>query len=96
MPYYVYILASGTDGTLYVGVTNDLVRRVSEHRAGVVDGFTRKYGVHRLVHFEPFDDVKLAIAREKTLKRWRRAWKIALFRDVNPEWRDLYDEIAPG
>lgn len=94
MTYHVYILASGKDGTLYVGVTNDLVRRVSEHRAGTADGFTKKYAVHRLIHFEAFDDINLAIAREKKLKRWRREWKIALFREANPDWRDLYNDIA--
>lgn len=94
MPYYVYILASRENGTLYIGVTNDLVRRTSEHREDVVDGFTNKYGVHRLVYFEPYDDVRVAIQRERTMKHWRRDWKIALIERENPHWRDLYDDVA--
>src|SRR5271163_1736195 len=78
MSYFVYILASQHSGTLYVGVTNDLVRRVWEHRTDAVDGFTKKYGVHQLVYFETFVDPRSAIEREKKLKRWRRAWKQAL------------------
>jgi putative endonuclease len=93
MPYWVYILASRRNGTLYVGVTNDLVRRVWEHRQGV-GGFTTKYGVTRLVYFEDTPDVTAAIQREKNLKHWSRAWKIALIERANPEWLDLYDEIA--
>ena len=91
--YYVYILASQKNGTLYVGVTNDLVRRVYEHREGVVDGFTRRYGAKMLVHFEVFDDVRFAIGREKRLKKWPRAWKIALIEKDNPDWRDLYHRL---
>jgi putative endonuclease len=94
--YYVYILASAPQGTLYVGVTNDLIRRVGEHRLEMADGFTKKYNVHRLVYFETFDDVTPAIEREKKLKRWRRDWKIALFSQLNPDWRDLYDDLAGG
>ncbi len=94
--HYVYILASDHYGTLYVGVTNDLIRRIGEHRANVVEGFTKKYEVHRLVYFEEFDDPRSAIEREKKLKRWRRDWKIALFEPLNPEWRDLYDDLARG
>jgi putative endonuclease len=96
MLYYVYILANKPNGTLYIGVTNDLVRRVWEHRTDAVEGFTRKYGVHALVYFEALDDPRSAIEREKKLKRWRRAWKISLIVKDNPEWRDLYDEIACG
>jgi putative endonuclease len=93
MPYWVYILASRRNGTLYVGVTNDLVRRVWEHRQGI-GGFTTKYGVTRLVYFEDTPNVTAAIQREKNLKHWSRAWKVALIERANPEWRDLYDEIA--
>ena len=74
--YYVYILASRIGGTLYIGVTNDLLRRISEHKAGLVDGFTKKYAVNRLVYFEVFGDIRDAISREKQLKKWQRAWKI--------------------
>ena len=94
MTYYVYILASERNGTLYVGVTNDLVRRVWEHRNAQAPGFTKAYGVHALVYFETFDDPANVIAREKVLKRWKRAWKLALIEHENPDWRDLYDEIA--
>ena len=87
---YVYILANDSNGTLYIGVTNDLIRRVFEHREEVAEGFTKKYGVKRLVHFEQFDDISTAIQREKTLKRWSRAWKIELIEKANPEWDDLY------
>ena len=94
MAYYVYMLASRPRGTLYVGVTGDLVRRVWEHKQGAVPGFTHRYGVGRLVWFEVFDEVTAAIQREKTLKHWLRAWKITLIERANPTWRDLYDEIA--
>ena len=90
MPYYVYILASRPQGTLYMGVTNDLVRRVYEHREGLVDGFTRTHGVKRLVYFEPHDDIARAIQREKTMKHWSRAWKITLIERDNPYWNDLW------
>jgi putative endonuclease len=91
--YYVYILASGRHGTLYVGVTNDIARRIYEHRQGAAEGFTKKYEVHRLVHVETFDDRHLAIAREKRLKHWLRDWKIALIEKDNPNWDDLYERI---
>jgi putative endonuclease len=94
MGYCVYMLASRPRGTLYVGVTGDLVRRVWEHRSGAVPGFTRRYGVYRLVWFEVFDHAPAAIQREKTMKHWLRAWKLALVERNNPTWRDLYDEIA--
>ena len=90
MPYYVYILASRRNGTLYVGVTSDLARRVYEHKHALIAGFTRKYDVKNLVYFETMDDVRDAIQREKALKHWRRAWKIALIEKENPEWDDLY------
>lgn len=92
--YYVYILASGRNGTLYVGVTNDLPKRTYLHREGLVEGFTKRYRVHSLVYFELFDDISEAIQREKRLKRWRRKWKLALIEEGNPTWRDLYEEIA--
>ncbi len=96
MTYYVYILASRRNGTLYVGVTNDLSRRVFEHRNNLVKGFTEKYGVHTLVHYEDCESIESAILREKQLKEWQRKWKLSLIEGTNPEWRDLYDEIAPG
>ena len=92
--YWVYMLASGVGGTLYIGVTNDLVRRVHEHRTDCVDGFTAKYAVHRLVYFEEFSDIENAIRREKRLKKWNRAWKIALIEKDNPRWDDLYARVG--
>lgn len=96
MPYYAYILASSWRGTLYVGVTNDLVRRVYEHRSDLTPGFTRKYKVHRLVWFEIHDDINEAIAKEKRLKRWRRDWKIEMIERQNEDWHDLWLGIAQG
>ena len=90
---YVYLLASQKHGTLYVGVTNDLARRVSEHRAQVRKGFTARYSVHHLVWYERYDDPVSAITREKELKKWRRDWKINLIEQSNPEWFDLYESI---
>ncbi|MGD9615407.1 MAG: GIY-YIG nuclease family protein [Alphaproteobacteria bacterium] len=90
MPYYVYLLASRKHGTLYMGVTNDLVRRIYEHKSKAVIGFTAKYGVDRLVWFETHDDVTAAIAREKEIKKWRRDWKIALIEHDNLDWLDLW------
>lgn len=92
--YYVYILASGRNGTLYVGMTNDLVRRVTEHREHVLPGFTKRYGVTRLMWFETHSWIDAAIKREKQIKAWKRAWKIDLFRDTNPNWDDLYPSIV--
>jgi putative endonuclease len=92
--YWVYILASGVGGTLYIGVTNDLVRRVYEHRSKFVPGFTTRYAVGRLVHFEEFSGIENAIRREKRLKKWTRAWKISLIEQSNPDWIDLYPGIA--
>ena len=94
MTYYVYILASRPNGTLYIGVTNDLVRRAYEHRKGLVDGFTKTHGVKTLVFFEAHDDIEHAIVREKRFKRWRRAWKIQLIERDNSDWRDLYDDLV--
>jgi putative endonuclease len=92
--YWVYILASKLGGTLYIGVTNDLIRRVYIHRIGAVPGFTKKYNVHRLVYFEQFSEIEYAIRREKRLKKWPRAWKIQLIETSNPNWDDLYPSIA--
>ena len=91
----VYILASKRSGTLYVGVTSDLVKRVWEHRNNVLEGFTSRYGVHHLVYFEMGDDMEQAILREKRIKKWNRAWKIELIEKLNPEWRDLWETIVP-
>lgn len=96
MAAYVYILASKRNGTLYIGVTTDLLRRVSEHRDGLVGGFTRKYGVKMLVYFEEMESIIAAIQREKTLKHWVRRWKLNLIEAGNPGWRDLWDEIGRG
>jgi putative endonuclease len=92
--FYVYILASRIGGTLYIGVTNDLVRRVFEHRLKSVKSFTEKYEIDRLVYFEQFDDAENAIKREKRLKKYNRAWKIRLIEELNPNWDDLYPNIA--
>lgn len=91
--YYVYILASGRNGTLYVGVTSDLIKRAYEHKNNLVKGFTQKYDIHDLVYFEVTESVESAIAREKQLKRWNRAWKIRLIEKDNPEWKGLYSEL---
>ena len=92
--FYVYLLASQKQGTLYLGVTKDLVRRVYQHREKLLPGFTSRYDVRRLVWFEVFDDPVNAIEREKEIKKWRRAWKIELIEKDNPDWRDLYPEIT--
>ena len=91
--YYVYILARKRNGTLYLGVTSDLVKRVHEHKSDLVDGFTKKYGVHNLVYYETVDSIDSAIASEKQLKKWNRAWKVRLVEKVNPGWRDLYPDL---
>lgn len=91
---YVYILASKRNGTLYIGVTSDIVKRVYQHKNDIVEGFTSKYLIHRLVYFEQFEDIEQAITREKQLKTWHRAWKIRLIEENNPKWNDLYDEIS--
>jgi putative endonuclease len=96
MAYYVYLLASDKYGTLYLGVTNDIVRRVYEHKSKAVAGFTKRYSVDRLVWFEICDDVPTAIASEKDIKKWRRVWKIGLIEEGNPDWTDLYPAIAAG
>jgi putative endonuclease len=89
----VYILASRRNGTLYTGVTSDVSRRAWEHKTDVVDGFSNRYGAHRLVHVEFHPTMADAIVREKRIKKWRRAWKITLIEEHNPDWRDLYNEI---
>jgi len=91
-PFFVYILARKRNGTLYVGVTDNLARRMSEHKAKLVPGFTRQYGVNLLVYFETYDSILEARARD-ALKRWRRAWKIELIEKLNPEWHDLSDQL---
>ena len=92
--YWVYMLASKKGGTLYIGITSALARRVGDHKDDVIDGFTRQYSVHRLVYFEEFGDVHMAISREKRLKGWNRAWKIKLIEKNNPNWSDLYPSIV--
>ena len=91
---YVYILTNRPNGILYVGVTSDLVRRIFEHRSGFVDGFTKRYGLKRLVYFEQFDDIRNAIQREHNIKHWSRAWKVRTIVAVNPDWDDLYPTIT--
>ena len=91
--YYVYILANKKRGTLYVGVTSDLKNRVFQHKEKLVDGFTKKYEVDKLVYFEDTNDIESAILKEKQLKKWNRAWKIRLIEETNPTWEDLYDKI---
>ena len=92
--YFVYMLASQRNGTLYVGVTSDIRKRVSEHKDGTFEGFTKDYGVKTLVWYEPHGDMNEAIKREKRLKRWKREWKLELIEKENPNWRDLYDDIC--
>lgn len=91
---WVYIMTNRPNGTLYVGVTRDLARRVWEHREGLADGFTKKYGLKRLVYAEPHADISSAIQREKNLKHWSRAWKVRLILETNPNWDDLFDKLA--
>ena len=94
MTYWVYILASKAGGTLYIGVTNNLVRRVYEHREGLVESFTKRYGIKTLVNFEPHETIAAALQREKNIKHWSREWKIDLIVASNPDWRDLYEDIV--
>jgi len=89
----VYILASKRNGTLYVGVTSDLIKRIWEHKNNLVEGFTKRYNVHNLVWYEAHENMESAIAREKTLKEWKRIWKLELIESSNPDWNDLYDTI---
>jgi len=92
--YYVYILASKRNGTLYIGITNSLIRRVYEHKNDLINGFSKRYHVHTLVYYQRFDDVKSAIQHEKRLKKWNRKWKLALIEENNPAWKDLYEDLA--
>ena len=91
---YVYFMTNRREGTLYVGVTSDLIRRCYEHRNGFVDGFTKRYGLRSLVYFETYDDIRLAIQREKSIKHWPRAWKVRLIHEMNPDWTDLYGSLT--
>jgi putative endonuclease len=92
--YFVYILASKRNGTLYTGVTNNLLKRVDEHKNNLIPGFTSKYNAHTLVYYERYSDIYDAIAREKRLKKWKRAWKLELIEKSNPNWQDLYGNLA--
>jgi putative endonuclease len=94
MQYFVYILSSRKNGTIYIGVTGNLTKRVYEHKEGLIEGFTKKYKVHNLVYFEQTNNVNEAIRREKQLKKWNRQWKINLIEKENPDWLDLSDEIT--
>jgi putative endonuclease len=90
---FVYILANQKNGTLYIGVTSDLIKRVSEHKAEIYDGFSKKYKTHMLVYHETHEDITSAIMREKQLKKWNRKWKLKLIEENNPDWKDLYEEL---
>ena len=90
---WIYILTNCPNGTLYIGVTSNLIQRVWQHREGVVPGFTKRYGLKRLVYFEAYDDISVAIQREKNVKHWPRTWKVRLILASNPEWRDLYETL---
>ncbi|HOO50900.1 MAG TPA: GIY-YIG nuclease family protein [Alphaproteobacteria bacterium] len=92
--FFVYMMASGKNGTIYTGVTSDLKKRIWEHKNNVAEGFTKKYNVHNLVWYEPHDNAESAIVREKRIKDWKRDWKIKRIIEMNPEWRDLYDDIC--
>ena len=92
--WYVYLMANKRNGTLYLGGTSNLVQRAYQHRNGVLDGFTRKYGCHRLVWFDAYDDLQEARACELRMKKWKRAWKVAMIEGANPDWDDLFDCIA--
>ena len=95
MSFWVYILASRRNGTLYIGMTDDLVRRAWEHRTGTIPGFTRKYGIKMLVWFEQHETRESALQRERQLKKWNRSWKLQLIERFNPSWEDLADELTP-
>lgn len=92
--YYVYILASKRNGTLYIGVTNNLLKRVDEHKSRIIDGFTKKYNVHNLVYYEQHNDIDCAITREKRVKKWKRKYKLELIEKSNPDWIDLYNDLT--
>ncbi|MFC1724094.1 GIY-YIG nuclease family protein [candidate division KSB1 bacterium] len=91
--YYIYIMSNKKDGTLYIGITNDLKRRVYEHKDGKIKGFTKRYNLDKLIYFEEFKNIDEAIIREKMLKRWNRTWKTELLEKSNPDWKDLYDDL---
>lgn len=91
--YHVYILASGKKETLYVGSSSEIVKRATQHKQGLVDGFTKKYGVNKLVHFEEAQDAYAMVTRERQIKKWKRQWKINLIEKTNPEWKDLYETL---
>jgi putative endonuclease len=91
--YFVYILASRRNGTLYIGITSDLARRMFEHKSGAIPGFTRRYRVNLLVYYEAYEEIGLALQRERNLKRWNRQWKVALIEKHNPDWRDLHEDL---
>lgn len=93
MSSFVYILSNKRNGTLYTGVTSDLIKRVYQHKSNLIEGFTKKYGIHHLIYYEIFDDIAEAIAREKCIKKWRRQWKLGLIERMNPQWRDLYESL---
>lgn len=93
MAYFVYIMTNRKDGTLYIGVTNDLARRGDEHRGKARKGFTEKYNLTRLVYYETYETALEAIAREKAMKKWNRAWKVRRIREMNPDWLDLYEDL---
>jgi len=90
---YVYIMSNKRDGTLYIGVTGNLSRRIWEHRESIIAGFTRRYGLKRLVYYESYEDIRNALQREKNLKHWPREWKLALIQQMNPDWEDLYEHL---
>jgi len=92
--YFIYILASKRNGTLYIGVTNNLLERVNQHKNNLVDGFTKKYDVHNLVYYEAYKNISDAIAREKCMKKWKRKWKLELIESSNPNWEDLYYKLS--
>lgn len=92
--YYVYIMASGENGTLYIGMTSNLIKRVWEHKNEIIEGFTSKYRVDKLMYFEQYDQVHIAISREKRLKKWPRRWKLALIDEHNSQWLDLYPNLS--
>ena len=92
--YFVYILASKKNGTLYIGVTNNLLKRIYEHKNNLVEGFTKKYNLHKLVYYEDTNSIESALRREKQLKKWKRAWKIELIEKHNLYWKDLYDDLV--
>jgi putative endonuclease len=91
--YYIYILASQKNGTLYIGVTSNLIKRISEHKDGIIKGFTKKYKIDKLVYYEVYGEIGLALYREKQLKKWKREWKLELIEKENPSWKDLFTDL---